>query len=531
MIATLMGARQRVLAPLGRLSMYRLTLYALLALAAIAVILSVLGAIAPTPLEIVATLAVLALATSCTDAVAQALLHIPRRIESSLLTALILLFVVQPGANPDQAGGIALAGVVAALSKYVLVWRGRHLFNPAAVGATVLTVTGLGFSAWWVGTPVLALPVLVLGLAVLWRTERIRVALLFAVVYVVVAGVRTVVQSTAAGLAVDPGGVLSAVTVQSPMLFLAAFMLSEPLTLPSRRWQQLIVATVVGALAGWPISLGVITLGQERALLVGNLLAAVLVARSGIRMSLVRRRAVTPTVRELTFRARRPFRFQPGQYLELQVPHRRPDARGTRREFSLVSTPAELPFVRIAYREAQDPAQGGSSYKRALGALQSHDVLTATGVWGDFVLPAPDRPVLLVAAGIGVTPFLSQLAAEDRTDAVLVLVASSAAECAYLPELAGSGARIVVVTPDGPGTAAPTDEAGKERAGAEWAATDSAAVEWAGGARLDAELLHRLVPDLHARHAFVSGPPGLIAELAPALRGARRVTTDAFAGY
>ncbi|MBS1907089.1 MAG: flavodoxin reductase [Actinobacteria bacterium] len=508
MIATLIGARQRVLAPLGRLSMYRLTLCALLALAAIAVVLSAVGAISPTPLDILATLALLMLATFCTDVVAQALLHTPRRIESSLITALILLFVVQPGANPDQVGGIALAGVIASVSKYLLVWRGRHLLNPAAVGATVLTITGLGFSAWWVGTPSLAIPVIVLGLLVLWRTERIRVVLLFVAVYAAVSIVRFSVQSAAAGLTVEPGALLTSVLLQSPVLFLGAFMLSEPLTLPSRRWQQLLVAVVVGALAGWPISLGIITLGQERALLIGNLLAAVLVGRAGIRLSLVRRRAVTPTVQELTFRARRPFRFAPGQYLELQVPHRRPDSRGTRREFSLVSTPAELPFVRIAYREAER----SSSCKRALGALQADDTLTATGVWGDFVLPTADAPVLLIAAGIGVTPFVSQLGAHERANAVVVLIASSAQECAYLHELGGSGARILVVTPDRP-SALP------------------AGAEWAGGARLDADLLRSLVPDLDRRHAYVSGPPRLIAQLAPALRGAHRVTTDAFAGY
>lgn len=508
MITMLVGARQRVLAQLGRLSMYRLTLYALLALAAVAVILATAGLISPTPLDIVATLAVLMLAVFCTDAVAQSLLRVPRRIESSLITALILLFVVQPGANPDQVGGVALAGVIAAISKYLLVWRGRHLFNPAAVGATVLTLTGLGFSAWWVGTPALAAPVLVLGLLVLWRTERIRIVLLFLAVYVAVALVRIGVQSAAAGLPVDVGSTLTLVLLQSPVLFLGAFMLSEPLTLPSRRSQQLLVAAVVGVLAGWPINLGIITLGQERALLIGNLLAAVLVGRAGIRLSVVRRRAVTPTVQELTLRARRPFRFRPGQYLALQVPHRRPDSSGTRREFSIVSAPAEMPFVRIAYRETAHV----STYKRALGAVQRDDELTATGVWGDFVLPRREAPVLLVAAGIGVTPFVSQLAAEARPDAVVVLVASSAAECAYLPEVAGSGARIVVVTPDRPDDLPDT-------------------AEWAGGARLDAALLQRLVPDLHHRRAFVSGPPRLIADLAPALRGARSLTTDAFAGY
>lgn len=508
MIATLVEVRQRVLGQLGRLSMYRLTLYALIALTAIAVAESAAGWIGVTPLDLVASLGVLLLATFCTDAVAQALLRVPRRIESSLITALILLFVVQPGANPDQIGGIALAGVAASASKYVLVWRGRHLLNPAAVGATVLTLTGLGFSAWWIGTPTMAVPVIVLGLLVLWRTERLTMVLLFVVVYAGVSVARLSAQSAAAGLAVDTGSLLTSALLQSPVLFLGAFMLSEPLTLPARRGQRLLVAAAVAVLAGWPLNLGVITLGQERALLVGNLLAAVLVGRAGIRLSLVRRRALTPTVDELTFRTRRRLRFVPGQYLELQVPHRRPDARGTRREFSIASAPDELPFVRIAYREAEP----GSSYKRALGVVQIDDVLTATGVWGDFVLPGPDVPVLLVAAGIGVTPFVSQLGAGDRADAVLVLVASSAQECTYLDEVAASGARVVVVTPDRP-------------------AELPAGVEWAGGGRLDAAALRALVPDLDRRHAFVSGPPRLIADLAPALRGARRLTTDAFAGY
>jgi hypothetical protein len=38
------------------------------------------------------------------------------------------------------------------------------------------------------------------------------------------------------------------------------------------------------------------------------------------------------------------------------------------------------------------------------------------------------------------------------------------------------------------------------------------------------------VPDLAARHAYISGPPGLIADLAPALEKARSITTDAFRG-
>lgn len=49
--------------------------------------------------------------------------------------------------------------------------------------------------------------------------------------------------------------------------------------------------------------------------------------------------------------------------------------------------------------------------------------------------------------------------------------------------------------------------------------------------RLDGATLAQAVPDLDRRHAYLSGPPGLVAELAPALSSARSLTTDAFAGY
>ena len=50
------------------------------------------------------------------------------------------------------------------------------------------------------------------------------------------------------------------------------------------------------------------------------------------------------------------MKFLPGQYLELDVPHRRPDVRGTRREFSIVSAPADLPTLRIAYKNGDQAA-------------------------------------------------------------------------------------------------------------------------------------------------------------------------------
>jgi ferredoxin-NADP reductase/Na+-transporting NADH:ubiquinone oxidoreductase subunit NqrB len=520
-LGTLTTIWNRVFALLGRVSMYRLAYLALAALALIAFLLSFFDLVAPEPLELLATLAVLVVVCMGVDAAAQRVMRLPGRIESSLITAHILLFVLRPSLDLFELAGIALAGAVASLSKYVLAWRGRHIFNPAAVGATVLTlasiaVPALGASAWWVGTPAMAAPVIVLGLAVLWRTEKVRVVAVFLVVAVAVAVLRTTAQYDAAGIEVGTLEIFWQQLWASPFLFLGAFMLSEPLTLPPRRWQQFTVAAVVGVLAGWPIDLGVISLGQERALLVGNLVAFAFAIRTAVRLTLESRAELTPTVRELTFRAHSRLFFVPGQYLELEVPHHHPDARGTRREFSIASAPEDLPILKVAFREGNSTAPQ-SSYKRALAEVTAGSELAVTGVWGDFVLPKrAAAPVLMVAAGIGITPFISQLrharlAGEDR-DVVLAYVASEASELPFRAELEASGIPVVIFTRDQP-----------RDLPANWL--------WARGVRLDAEGLVRVVPDIAARHTYISGPAGLIADLAPALEQSRSLTTDAFSGY
>lgn len=517
MTTTLTAGSTRVLGLIGRVSMYRLVMFSLGLLALIALVLSFAGQVGPQPLEIVVSAVVLALACALTDLAAQSLLRMPRRLESSLITAAILLFVLRPTLEPVGLAGLVLAGVVASASKYLLAWRGRHIFNPAATGAAVLTIVSiwapdLGSSAWWVGSPWMAAPVLVLGVLLLVRTDKLPVVVTFWLVAMTVAFVRTTVQFQAAGFPVDVPAVLLQVAFSSPFLFLGAFMLSEPLTLPPRRAQQYVVAVVVGVLAGWPLAVGAITLGQERALLIGNLVAFLFCLRAAVRLRVERRRDLTPTVRELTFHAARPFSFSPGQYLELDVPHRRPDGRGTRREFSIASAPEDLPEVRIAFKDGSQ-----SSYKKALAAVEPGGTLAVTGVWGDFVLPArPTAPVLMVAAGIGVTPFVSQLrhlaATGQRRDAVLAYVVSGSDELAFRDDIVASGIPVVVFSPD-----EPVDLP------AGWV--------WAGPDRVDAEGLLRAVPDLAQRAAYVSGPPRLIAALAPALGKAKSLTTDAFAGY
>jgi len=62
-------------------------------------------------------------------------------------------------------------------------------------------------------------------------------------------------------------------------------MLSEPLTLLPRRWQQFAEATLVAALFVVPFSVGPLSNTPQFALLVGNLLTFLFGQRRGIRLT------------------------------------------------------------------------------------------------------------------------------------------------------------------------------------------------------------------------------------------------------
>ena len=477
----------RLLAVVGRVSMYRLVLVSLGILTIISLVLALFDQVAPSAPALVATFVVLNVACVAVDALGQRLTGRTWRIESSLITAGILLFVLYPTVEPLGLVGVAIAGVLASASKYVVAWRGRHILNP---------------------------PVIVLGVLVVARADKLRPVLLFLAIALPVNLVRVALAYSGAGVAVDIGTIVSTVLWSSPFFFLAAFMFSAPLTQPPRRWQQYIVAVVVGVFAGAPVTIGSLTLGPEAAVVIGNLVAFgfAYATRARLQLTFLARESLTPSVEELSFRASRMLRFEAGQYLELEVPHAHADARGTRREFSIVSAPEELPIVKIAMRRGSQ-----STYKQALAEIEPGRELSVTGIWGDFILPRrTDTPVLLVAAGIGVTPFVSQLRhlrmSGGSRDVVFIYVASGAEELAFRDDLERAGIPVIIFTRDEP-TDLPTH----------W--------RWAEGVRLDAEGLQRVVPDLASRHAYISGPPGLIADLAPALEKAQGLTTDAFAGY
>lgn len=490
---------------LGRITMYRLVFILLVVLAVYSFILSALGMLAFTPTELGATLAA-AVITSWGGTRVMALLFRTRpHTESSLITGLLLFFVMFPSSTPEGVGGIAVAGLAAAASKYLVAFRGRHIFNPAAFGAVAATLLQLGAAAWWPANPAMLPLVLIFTLVLLYRTRKLPMGLVF---LVVAAGI-LVLRLGAGGLA--PGDALTLVFQSYPLLFLLGFMLTEPLTLPPRRWQQFLVAAIVGAVLALQISIPPVFLGPEFALLIGNAVAFAMGQRQRVRLRFMGTRSMTPTSAEVQFSPERPVRFRPGQYMELTLPHARADLRGVRRIFSISSAPSDE-TLRFGLRLSDPP----SSFKAALVQLKPGAAVDATTVAGDFVLPRdPSIKLLLFAGGIGVTPFLSQLRpgpTDPSRDAVLVYVVSRAEELAYLEELAH--ARVLLFCPG---------------------SFDQLPDSWthAGSGFPTAEQLRDLVPDVAERKAYLSGSPSTLSRAKPVIRqaGAKSIRTDAFLGY
>lgn len=499
--------RARIDALTGRVSMYRLATITLAIVLAQAVLFAFLDVIGPDPYAILGTLGVVIVATLGANEIAARLARVVPHRESSVITALIVTCIVQPSLTTPGLVAAAGAGVLAALSKYLLVWRGRHLLNPAATGVWVAGLVGYGFGQgvgfWWVATPALLPAVAVGALLLLDRTRRLDVGLVFVLLTIVLIGARLVATGTA------PLGAVTTVLQLFPVVFLAGFMLSEPLTLPPRRWQQWLTAAVTAVAFSIPFGFGPIYTSPELALVLGNIVAFAVSRRGGVALRLVERAPLSDHATEYRFEPSRRLAFEAGQYLELHLPHRA-DIRGTRRTFSIASAPeaalataasiGSAPRIAIGLRTPE----GGSSFKAALAQLEPGARVAVTQVAGDFLLPRdPAVPLLMVAGGIGMTPFASQLASlaarGEQRDIVLLVVSSNPGEVLYREAAEAAGARIVEASPD----------------------------------QLTPDALRELVPDLVARRGFVSGAPSLVAAARTALRraGVRRVHTDYFAGY
>ena len=510
---------------LGRVTMYRLVTVLLALLATLAFVFSAIGVLDRSifPLGHMAlALTVLLVASVASSRLFGLVFRVRPHTESAVITALLMWFLYWPPATVSSFAWLAGAAILANASKYVLAVRGRHLFNPAAVGPLLVVVIqqlmsmspgDRLYTTWWIANEPM-LPFVVIGaLLVLRRTHRVWLG----AVFVAVGGI--LIFASLLALGTETSSAVELTFYSYPLVFLAGFMLSEPLTLPPRRWQQLGAAALAGvvvslpvlwpALTDRPFEVWAFTSTTELALIAANLVGLACGQRRGIRLQFLGKRVLSDSVWEFRFEPMRPVRFTPGQYLELDLPHTGADRRGTRRIFS-ISSPPDQRELTIALRIPPEP----STFKQALAECRPGDVVHATSVSGDFVLPRTGR-VLLVAGGIGITPFASQLRALDThdVDAALVYGVPDAHDVAYRDVLIAAGIPVVLVAPSPPDDLPPG-----------WTHVTGTAIR--------ADKLTAAIADLGERRAYVSGPPAMVHAVRGALRGHVAGTrSDYFSGY
>ena len=482
----------RIMGPIDRLidgiTMYRLTLYALLVLLGIATLQSALGLLPFAPLALLASTAFLVVMCWAANTLLARILRVPTNIESAAITALILACIIDPARSQGDFQMLGWAAIAAMASKYVLARHGKHVFNPAAITA-VITALAFGISvSWWIGTTSM-LPIVTLCGLVLVRKVRQggMVASFFAAA---LAGASLL--ALVLGTPIVPA--LRQVVLLSPLMFFGSIMLTEPLTAPPTRGWKRIYGALTGILFLPQVHVGALYSTPELALVVGNLFAYVVSPKYRVALTLKRRQKLSPDVINFVFAPSRPLAFAPGQYVECTLGHAHPDSRGNRRYFTLASSPTE-PNVQLGVRFYPQ----GSSFKRTLRAMGPQEQLAAGQVAGDFTLPRdPKQKLVLIAGGIGITPYRSMLKylldTEERRDIALLYSAKTLSELVYSDVLNEAhtrlGTKVVYTLTD----------------------LQSIPHNWNGWrGRIDARMIQEAVPDYHSRLFYLSGPPEMVS--------------------
>ncbi len=124
---------------------------------------------------------------------------------TALISGLIIALVL-PSLVP-----VVIASVIAIVSKHIIKWKGRNIFNPAALGMLSVTLIFAVDTSWWISVSLLTL----LGFLVVFKLGRLRTSLAFLLVYFPLVYLTT-----------------NKILIDLTAIFFATIMLIEPKTSP-----------------------------------------------------------------------------------------------------------------------------------------------------------------------------------------------------------------------------------------------------------------------------------------------------------
>lgn len=217
----------------------------------------------------------------------------------------------------------------------------------------------------------------------------------------------------------------------------------------------------------------------------------------------------------VSFKLDKEVEFQPGQYFIINLinpPYN--DQKGLSRHFSIVNSPTQKNKIVMATRLRD------SAFKKSLQKLPIGTEVEIEKIGGHFVLPQSiERPLVFIAGGIGITPFMSMLfyiRDKELLHTVTLMYSNpdknSTAFLEELEEMADKNPRFTLIM------------------------TMTKDPSWEGETRhINADFLKEYLPNLNSYSYFIVGPPDMVdavyKEAIKAGINEEYIKTEDFSGY
>lgn len=425
-------------------------------------------------------------------------------IESVFITSLILVLIM-PVSFPNNSLFLALASFIAMASKYLVAFDKRHIFNPAAISAVVMSFV-FGYSAsWWIGSLLMSPFIILGGLLVLRKTQKEQMVTVFITAFLFIVGVFSFFSSYSVQTVLLTW---QTSIFESSLLFFMFVMLIEPLTSPTTKNPQIYFALIISSIYA-AAQTGIINLviSPELILVIGNAFAFFCYPNYRLILNLKNKLKLSKDIYSFIFEKQNNLNFSPGQYMEWTLPHKKADSRGNRRFFTLSSSPTEKEIAITV--KFSNPS---STFKKELLNFDSKKRIIASSVSGDFVLPQNlQLPLVFIAGGVGITPFRSMIKyivdKNLNVDIVLIYLNKNQKEILFLDlfkKAKENGVKTIHFL---------TSKKG----------------------HLNKEEIKKLVPDFKKRIFYISGPQLMVRNFEKMLRAIgiskSKIKTDFFPGY